>query len=72
MWTVRYFKAKKFYWLGLSQQPTLRAKVTRVAGQLLPWSFENFDWPITAGAQPSLPCAAARLTPALPQARCGA
>ena len=56
MRTVRYFKAKKFNWLGLSQQPTLSAKVRRAAGQLLPWSYEDFDWQLTSGAC----CACAR------------
>ena len=51
MRTVRYFRAKKFNWLGLSQQPSLSAKVRRAAGQLLPWSYEDFDWqPLTSGA----------------------
>jgi hypothetical protein len=50
MWTVRYFKAKRFNWLGLSKQRTLRAKVRRIAGQLLPWSYESFDWQLTSGA----------------------
>ena len=49
MRTVRYFKAKKFNWLGLSKQRTLRAKVKRIAGQLLPWSYDNFDWQLTSG-----------------------
>ena len=49
MHTVRYFRAKKFNWLGLSQQPSLTAKVRRAAGQFLPWSYENFDWQLTSG-----------------------
>ena len=49
MHTVRYFRAKKFNWLGLSQQPSLTAKVRRVAGQFLPWSYEDFDWQLTSG-----------------------
>lgn len=47
---MRYFKAKKFNWLGLSKQPSLTAKVRRVAGQILPWSFDDFDWRLTSGA----------------------
>jgi phosphatidylserine synthase 2 len=50
MRTVRYFRAKKFNWLGLSQQPSLSAKVRRAAGQFLPWSYEDFDWQLTSGA----------------------
>ena len=50
MRTVRYFRAKKFNWLGLSQQPSLTAKMRRAAGQLLPWSYEDFDWQLTSGA----------------------
>jgi hypothetical protein len=57
MWTVRYFKAKKFNWLGLSKQRTLRAKVRRIAGQLLPWSYDSFDWQLTSGALPGRACA---------------
>ena len=79
MRTVRYFKAKKFNWLGLSQQPTLSAKVRRAAGQLLPWSYEDFDWQLTSGAC----CACARhllrmcspladRAPPLPAMRCAA
>jgi phosphatidylserine synthase 2 len=49
MHTVRYFRAKKFNWLGLSEQPSLSAKVRRAAGQFLPWSYEDFDWQLTSG-----------------------
>ena len=49
MRTVSFFKAKKFHWLGLSKQPSLGAKVRRVAGQFLPWSYEHFDWRLTSG-----------------------
>ena len=49
---MRYFKAKKFNWLGLSKQRTLRAKVSRMAGQLLPWSWDSFEWQLTSGAPP--------------------
>ena len=60
MRTVRYFRAKKFNWLGLSQQPSLSAKVRRAAGQFLPWSYEHFDWQLTSGA-----CCACTGEPAL-------
>jgi hypothetical protein len=70
LWTVRYFKARRFNWLGLSKQPTLRAKVKRVAGQLLPWSYESFDWQLTSGAQRSPPCATASRSARLTRAGC--
>ena len=44
MATVRYFGSQRYNWRGISEQPTLLAKVKRGAGQFLPYSVDSLDW----------------------------
>ena len=53
MATVRLLDASyaHYDWQGLSELPTLRAKARRSAAQLLPYSWERFNWALFSSEQ---------------------
>jgi hypothetical protein len=69
MWLVRFFQCRyeKYNWQGLSQLPTLGAKAKRSVQQLLPYSWDSYQWMTFRSAR--LPRASLLLpSPALPLA----
>ena len=46
MWLVRLFQCRyeKYNWQGLSQLPSLKAKAQRSVQQLLPYSWDSYQW----------------------------
>lgn len=56
MHTVAYFESKSYDWRGLSQQPSLLAKLRRSALQFTPRAFTGFDWRPTSSPRRALQC----------------
>jgi hypothetical protein len=56
MRTVRWFGSRTYDWSGLSQERTLAGKARRSLQQLGPYSWDAFDWRLTASPRRFLQC----------------
>lgn len=56
MRTVRWFGSRTYNWSGLAAERTLWGKARRSLQQLGPYSWDDFDWRLTASPRRFLQC----------------